>query len=146
MALSFAEKRDIQKNIKICIADLDNNPDFKTKRTLQKQLAEAFARLEGKIPETQKSLVDQFLAGKFIREAPNKFFSIFMKVYGMVQGNLDDLKKPIMEYIRANKPDAITESAFSLQSGKTSISLAELQQLISSMAASGKTSFTINIE
>lgn len=151
MALSFAEKRDVQKQIKTCLADLDNKPDFKTKRALQKRLAEAFSKLEGKSAGTQESLVDQFLAGKFIREAPNKFFSIFTKVYGLVQGQLENIKQPILDYLKAHESAMITESAIndprhvSLNAKEGMVSVETLQHIINTIAHTGKGSITINL-
>lgn len=151
MALSFAEKRDVQKQIKTCLVDLDNKPDFKTKRALQKRLAEAFAKLEGRSSGTQESLVDQFLAGKFIREAPNKFFSIFTKVYGLVQGQLENIKQPILDYLKAHESSMITESAISdprqvsLNPKDGAVSAEALQHIINTIAQTGKGSITINL-
>ena len=36
MALSFSEKRGLQKEVQTCLAALGETPDFKAKRSLQK--------------------------------------------------------------------------------------------------------------
>lgn len=142
--LGIKEKLALQKSVKEGIDKLKAGiSDLRARLALQKEIKESLDKLKGKTGKID-NLVEQFLAGKFIKEKPNKFFSIFMKVYGLVQGKLDDLKKPIIDYIKANKPDAITESTISAQAGNGGLSPEALQQIINAMAANGKTSITIN--
>lgn len=152
MALSFSEKRGLQKEVQTCLAALGETPDFKAKRSLQKQLAEALAKLVAGIAGKRESLVDQFLANKFIREAPNKFFSIFTKVYGLAQGQLENIKQPIIDYIKSNESLMILESADSndnpimnLDMRRDLQSTEVLQAILSKIATAGKGTITINI-
>lgn len=152
MALSFSEKRGLQKEVQTCLASLGDKPDFKTKRSLQKQLAEALAKLGAGTAGKSESLVDQFLANKFIREAPNKFFSIFTKVYGLVQGQLENIKQPIIDYIKSNESLMILESADSndnpiikLDMRRDLQSTEVLQTILGKIATAGKGTITINI-
>lgn len=143
--LDIKEKLGLQKVVKDGIDRLKAGiSDIRARFALQKEVKESLDKLQGKTGKTE-NLVEQFLAGKFIMEKPNKFFSIFMKVYGLVHGKLDELKKPIIEYINANKPDAITESAYSLQTGNGSLSAEALQQIVRAASANGITSITINL-
>lgn len=151
MALSFSEKRGLQKEVQTCLASLGDKPDFKAKRSLQKQLAEALAKLGAETGKTE-SLVDQFLANKFVHEAPNKFFSIFTKVYGLVQGQLENIKQPIIDYIKSNESLMILESALSndnpimnLDMRRDIQSTEALQAILSKIATAGKGTITINI-
>lgn len=152
MALSFSEKKGLQKEVQTCLAALGETPDFKAKRSLQKQLAEALAKLGAGIAGKRESLVDQFLANKFIREAPNKFFSIFTKVYGLAQGQLENIKQPIIDYIKSNESLMILESADSndnpimnLDMRRDLQSTEVLQAILSKIATAGKGTITINI-
>lgn len=152
MALSFSEKRGLQKEVQNCLASLGEKPDFKTKRSLQKQLAEALAKLGAGIAGKTESLLDQFLANKFIREAPNKFFSIFTKVYGLAQGQLENLKQPIIDYLKTNENLMVLESAGGNENTIMNLDMRHdfqskeaLQAILNKIASTGKGTITINI-
>lgn len=142
--LGIKEKLTLQKTVKDCIDKLKAGiSDLRARLALQKEIKESLDKLKGKSAKTD-NLVDQFLAGKFIHAGPNKFFDIFLKVYGLVQGKLDSIKEPIVEYIKVNKPDAITESAVFSGFNNGNMKTEALQYLINAMADRGKTSITFN--
>lgn len=117
MALSFAEKRTLQKEIQSCFASLAERPDFKSKRTLQKRLAEAFAKLEGGNGNIKETLLDQLIAGKFISYSAQRFFAILKQVMQEVQNDLEPLKKPIIAFLNAHKNEMQLEGEPANSSG-----------------------------
>lgn len=116
MALSFQEKRTLQKEIADCASALENAPDFKAKRILQKRLSEAFARLEGSMAKAGKSLLDRLLADEFLSESPVKFLSIIKKILTETNDALESVREPVMKYLRAhyNESEGIFEGVFLL--------------------------------
>ena len=112
MALSFKEKREVQREVESCFAKLEANPDFKTKRTLQKQLEVAFAKLEGKIKAAVKTLYDRLVAGEFNSEPVQRFCEVLAQVYTEIGQKLEPLREPAKSYVKANEDKMVFESAY----------------------------------
>lgn len=122
-ALSFSEKRTLQKQLSDAMKSLDSGVDFKTKRTLQKQVQDIIAQLTGGEvqPDEKKSdgagdtgnaVLADLIAGKYNTLDPNEFLAV---VQGVVE-SLNDVKPvipPCIGYIEANKDkvNAVLESA-----------------------------------
>lgn len=105
MALSFAEKRTLQKEIQSCLASLAEGPDFKTKRTLQKRLAEAFAKLEGSNGNIKETLLDRILSGEFLHSTVEHFLKILEAVGEEISGDYRKLHAPIISFLDAHKSE-----------------------------------------
>lgn len=150
MALSFSEKRGLQKEVQSCLTSLGEKPDFKTKRSLQKQLAEALAKLGAGIAQKAASLLDRFLAGEFTKATPEAMWKTFCKVFAEAGGKLEELKGPLEQFFEYHDKQGngqVLESAhnnkvFNFNSASNDEALRSLISLISSGA---KGSITINL-
>ena len=112
MAVSFKEKRELQKEIETCFASLDANPDFKTKRALQKQIEVAFAKLEGSAEPQKQTLYERLVAGEFINERPIAFCDILKDALKEVGNNLKMIVEPVISYLVARQQEiGVFESA-----------------------------------
>ncbi len=115
MALSFSEKRALQKVIATNLAALAaGNLSFADKRGLQKGIQDAFIQLKEVVdlqPDaaTQNQKLADLIAGKFNTETPE----VFLKVLKDIITEINDVKpviEPTVTYIEANK-NLIAEAA-----------------------------------
>lgn len=151
MALSFTEKRGLQKDVQNCLVELGGQPDFRTKRSLQKQLAEALAKLNaGNAPKTD-NLLDRFLAEEFTQATPIKMYSIFHKVYAAANNQLDLLKDALGKFLdwhnaQGNNRMAagVMESASLLHYDYSNAQV--MEQLLSFMSSGRAGSITISLD
>ena len=125
MALSFVEKRKIQGIIEDRLKALaESGVAFAAKRTMQKELEDAFAKLNETIaiePEkaAENEMLAALIAGKFNGEPPEKFLKILKTIIDEIKV-VEPVKAPTIAYIEANreKVGAIMESALSEVFGK----------------------------
>jgi len=120
MALSFTEKRSLQKIVDAKQAELEaGGLSFVEKRAAQKALYDALAQLDISVElaavdavEENQKLAD-LIAGKFNNETPEAFLKVLKDVIEEINA-IDPVKPPTISYIEANedKVSAIMESAF----------------------------------
>lgn len=115
MALSFTEKRALQKVIATNLAALAaGNLSFTDKRGLQKGIQDAFIQLKEIVnlqPDAaaQNQKLADLIAGKFNTETPE----VFLKVLKDIITEINDVKpviEPTVKYIEVNK-SLIAEAA-----------------------------------
>lgn len=115
MALSFTEKRALQKVIATNLAGLAvSGVTFTEKRRLQKEVQDAFIRLKEAIdvqPDAanQNQKLADLIAGKFDADPPE----VFLKLLKDIIAEINDVKPvidPTVKYIEANK-SLIAEAA-----------------------------------
>ena len=117
MALSFKEKRQLQKTVSNRLNDLKSGDlSFKEKRAAQKELKEAFAKLKVVIetkPEAaaRNEKLAALIAGKYDDKSPQEFLDILKEIYDEIN-DIEPLKEPTISYIKKKKGsgEAITES------------------------------------
>jgi hypothetical protein len=134
MALSFTEKRSLQKTISTNIAALSaSGVSFSEKRRMQKEISEALVKLGTKAiepepapvptPEPQTETPNQALAdllsGKYNSATPE----VFLKVLQDVIAEINDVQAVLpaaIAYVEANldKVSAVMESALAETFGK----------------------------
>jgi|GEM_PF-1702424 len=108
MALSFTEKRKIQAVIESRLTVLDESGvSFTAKRAMQKELEDAFAKLNEQIglqPEAaqQNQNLADLIAGKFNGEEPDRFLHILKNITDEIQA-VDPVKEPTIKYIELKK-------------------------------------------
>jgi len=126
MALSFTQKRSLQKIVDAKQAELEaGGLPFAEKRAAQKALADALAQLDAAIdslPEaepTQNQKLADLIAGKYNNETPEGFLKVLKDVIEEIN-EIEPVKPPTIAYIEANagKIGAIMESAFQEIFGK----------------------------
>jgi len=121
MALGFKEKRAVQTTITQKQAEIEAGTlGFSAKRAAQKELEDAFAKLNEQIdlqPEVaqQNQKLADLIAGKFNNEEPDRFLHIIKNITDEIQA-VDPVKEPTIKYIELKKASpgespAITESA-----------------------------------
>ena len=64
MALSFKEKREIQRSVQKCLKKLHIDLDFRTKCALQRRVEENFAKLMEAPDKKERTLDDRQMAGE----------------------------------------------------------------------------------
>lgn len=142
MALSFKEKRALQQEIQSCFNDLESGPDFKTKRALQKRITEAFAKLEEKVEPVKSKLLDDLLAGKFLKATPPKFILTVRKVLSEIGDDVSVIMNAVIDYVHANLSIAygikgeeiVAESASPVSFVRDSMNQKELARLMELIA------------
>ncbi|WP_028325829.1 hypothetical protein [Desulfatirhabdium butyrativorans] len=108
MALSFSEKRKIQAIIESKLKALgESGVSFSAKRAMQKELEDAFAKLNAAIdlnPDTaqQNQKLADLIAGKFNNEQPDVFLKIIKQISDEIQ-SVDPIKEPTITYIELKK-------------------------------------------
>lgn len=123
MALSFSEKRSLQKVITTNLASLQaGNLSFQDKRRFQKELQDAFAKLKAVVelkPEIQNQKLSDLVAGKYNAEPPEGFLKILKEIIEEIN-DIEPVKPPTINYIEVNqdKVNAIMESALGEVFGK----------------------------
>lgn len=123
MALSFTEKRSLQKVIATNLASLQaGNLSFQDKRRFQKEIQDAFTKLKETVDlksEVQKQKLDDLIAGKFNSEPPEAFLKILKEIIEEIN-DIEPIKPPTISYIEVNqsKINAIMESALGEIFGK----------------------------
>lgn len=108
MALSFTDKRKIQALIEDRLNSLGQTGfSFSQKRAFQKELEDAFAKLNEQIDlkpdeagQNQK-LVD-LIAGKYNDLEPLPFLKIIKEITDEIQA-VDPVKEPVIKYIELKK-------------------------------------------
>jgi hypothetical protein len=119
MALSFKEKREVQKLVAAKIEELKaGNLSFKEKRAAQKELKDAFARLSVKIDqqdpgEAENQKLKDLIAGKFNNLKPLEFIGVLKEIVGEIK-DVEPVKPPTIAYCDQNQDkmiaDAVLES------------------------------------
>lgn len=123
MALSFSEKRSLQKIVDAKQAELDaENLPFSTKRAAQKALDDALAQLDAAIernPEVRNQKLADLIAGKYNNEPPDVFLMVLKEIIEETN-DIEPVKPPTITYIETNqdKVNALMESALSEVFGK----------------------------
>jgi len=123
MALSFSEKRTLQKVISTNLASLQaGSLSFADKRRFQKEIQDAFTKLKEVVdlkPDIQSQKLADLIAGKYNNEPPEAFLRVLKEVIEEIN-SIDPIKPPTIAYIEANgdKVNAIMESAFRKVFGK----------------------------
>lgn len=114
MALSFNEKRALQKAVAVKTEELKNSSlSFKEKRAAHKELKEAFAKLLVKVEATdgeKSQKLSDLIAGKYNSETPQRFLAIVKEVVEELSGEIEPVKPPVIGYIQANA-EQVMESA-----------------------------------
>jgi len=126
MALSFKEKREVQKLVAAKIEELKaGNLSFKEKRAAQKELKDAFARLSVKIDqqdpgEAENQKLKDLIAGKFNNLKPLEFIGVLKEIVGEIK-DVEPVKPPTIAYCDQNQDkminDAVLESALREMAG-----------------------------
>jgi ATP-dependent protease ClpP protease subunit len=123
MALSFSEKRSLQKVIATNLASLQaGNLSFQDKRKFQKEIQDAFARLKEAVelkPEAQNQKLADLIAGKYNNEPPEGFLKVLKEIVEEIN-DIEPVKPPTIAYIEVNqdKVNSIMESALGEVFGK----------------------------
>lgn len=123
MALSFAEKRSLQKVIATNLASLQaGDLSFQDKRRFQKEIQEAFAKLKEAVDlkqEVQNQKLADLIAGKYNNEPPEGFLMVLKEIIEEIN-DIEPIKPPTINYIETNqeKVNAIMESALGEVFGK----------------------------
>lgn len=123
MALTFSEKRALQKAIATNLAGLQaGNLSFAEKRRFQKEIQDAFAKLRETVdltPEVQNQKLSDLIAGKYNNEPPEVFLRIIKEIIEEIN-EVAPVKPPAIAYVEANrdKVNAIMESALGEVFGK----------------------------
>jgi hypothetical protein len=108
MALSFKEKREVQKLVAAKIEELKaGNLSFKEKRAAQKELKDAFARLSVKIEqqdtgEAENQKLQDLIAGKFNSLKPLEFIGVLKEIVTEIK-DVEPVKPPTISYCDVNK-------------------------------------------
>jgi len=108
MALGFKEKRTLQTTITQKQADIEAGTlGFSAKRASQKELEDAFAKLNEQIdiqPEVaqQNQQLADLIAGKFNDEEPDRFLHILKNITDEIQA-VEPVKEPTIKYIEIKK-------------------------------------------
>jgi hypothetical protein len=126
MALSFKEKREVQKLVAAKIEELKaGNLSFKEKRAAQKELKDAFARLSVKIDqqdpgEAENQKLKDLIAGKFNNLKPLEFIGVLKEIVSDIK-DVEPVKPPTIAYCDVNQDkminDAVMESALREMAG-----------------------------
>ncbi len=123
MALSFSEKRSLQKVIATNLASLQSGTlSFQDKRRFQKEIQDAFAKLKAVVdlkPEVQNQKLADLIAGKYNNEPPEGFLKILKEIIEEIN-DIEPVKPPTITYIEENKDkvNAIMESVMGEVFGK----------------------------
>ena len=143
MALSFTEKRKVQAIIEARLADLGaSGISFSAKRAMQKELEDAFAKLNEQIdlqPDAaqQNQKLADLIAGKFNDLEPIQFLKTLKEITDEIQA-VDPVKEPSIKYIETKKgvggDTAVTESAVK-ENGPDASIIMESSQLVKDVAA-----------
>jgi len=106
--LSFTEKRKVQATIETQLTALgETGISFSAKRSMQKELEDAFARLNEQIdlqPEAaqQNQKLADLIAGKFNDFEPVRFLKILKDITDEIK-SVDPVKEPSIKYIELKK-------------------------------------------
>jgi ATP-dependent protease ClpP protease subunit len=146
MALSFSEKRGLQKIVSDKQAELEGgNLPFAQKRATQKALDDALEQLDAAVdrqPEaaTQNQKLSDLIAGQYNTLEPLAFLGILKDISTEIN-DFEPLKEPAIKYIEANsdKAGAIMESAFQEAFGKLWGDATAAEQMILEAAGRSKT-------
>lgn len=115
MALSFKEKRELQRIIATKQADLaSGGMKFKEKREAQKAMAEALSKLNAKVDAGgTSSLLDQLIKGDFNNFSPVEFITKLREVVDSIDGDVQPIKPGVISYVeyQAEQGNIILESA-----------------------------------
>ena len=123
MALSFSEKRSLQKVITTNLASLQASTlSFQDKRRFQKEIQDAFVKLKAVVdlkPEAQNQRLADLISGKYNNEPPEVFLKVLKEIIEEIN-DIEPVKPPTITYIEANqdKVNAIMESALGEVFGK----------------------------
>lgn len=113
--LGIKEKITLQKAVKSNLNALKAGvQNIREKITIQRSIKEALSKLRGS-SKPAKTLLERFLSGEFIKETPAKFLSMVMKVLPEVDGNVQNIIEPIINFADAHRADMIFESAQQLE-------------------------------
>jgi hypothetical protein len=101
MALSFKEKRTLQKIVKTKLEELKTGGlAFKEKRAAQKELKAAFSKLKAKVDVgADNKKLQKLLAGKYNGETPERFLAILKLIVDEI-GDIEPVKPPTIAYIK----------------------------------------------
>lgn len=105
MALSFKEKRELQKSIEADFSSLATATGFKEKRELQKRIEANLAKLTGAEDKQEKSLYDRLIAGEFYSLAPIAFMAKLKEVAKEIGEDVAKLHDPSIEYLRIHESE-----------------------------------------
>jgi len=115
MALSFKEKRELQRIIATKQAELANGGmKFQQKREAQKAMAAALAKLNAKVDAgATSSLLDDLIKGKFNDMSPVEFIAKLKEVVDSLEGDVQPVKPGVISYVeyQAEQGNIILESA-----------------------------------
>jgi len=108
MALNFGEKRKLQAIVKTKLAALKaGSLSFAEKRNAQKELKDAFSKLKVNIdlnPDAaqQNQMLADLIAGKFNDEQPDVFLKILYRISKEIE-SIEPVKPPTIKYIEIHK-------------------------------------------
>lgn len=114
MALSFKEKRELQKIIAIQQEGLAaGGLSFKAKREAQKAMRDALQKLNVKVEAGKTSeLLEQLVAGKFNNLTPLSFIQKVREVVNSIDNDIEPVKPPVIAYCEEKSSSGmILESA-----------------------------------
>lgn len=103
-------QRAVQEGIKSLKAGIK---DIRERIATQRRVIEALDKLKGNSGNSQQSLFEQLVAGKFLKEAPMSFLMILKKVLAEVDNNVQMIKDPVINYLKAHyqSEEGVFESA-----------------------------------
>ncbi len=144
--LGIKEKITLQKTVKNSWNALKAGvQNIREKITLQRSIKDALSKLR-RSSKPAKTLLERFLSGEFIKETPAKFLSMVMKVLPEVDGNVQDIIEPIINFAYAHEADMIFESARQLEFNINGNNIAEiLHNICGEMERTGRKG-TLTIE
>ena len=101
MALSFTEKRKIQKELIPDLERLDSEDlGFKEKREVQKRVIHKVSLLTGDAARVERSLLDKLNAGEFDSLEPLEFLKKLKAIVDdEIGGDIEPIKEPTVRYI-----------------------------------------------
>lgn len=115
MALSFKEKRAIQKTVRAKIGELKSGDlSFKEKRAAQKELRAALAKLKVKVDAGHDSeKLRKLVAGDYDSLSPVAFLAVLKEIVDEID-DIEPVKPPTIRYVQAkiDAGQAVLESAF----------------------------------
>ncbi len=123
MALSFSEKRSLQKVIATNLASLQAGTlSFQEKRRFQKEIQDAFIKLKETVdlaPDVQNQKLADLIAGKYNSDPPEGFLKVLKDIIEEIN-DIEPVKAPTINYIEVNreKVDSLMESALVKVFGK----------------------------
>lgn len=110
MALSFKEKRTLQKTVAAKMEELKGGSlSFKEKRAAQKELKDAFEKLQVKVEgNVENAKLKELVDGKYNNLKPLEFIGVLKEIVDEIK-DIEPVKDPTIAYVEANQDKMIKE-------------------------------------